>query len=267
MKTTRMFPCNVDSASVIGVAMLAVAFSVVLPSGADDAFASASSDSLISIDLRKNVCRAVSPVEISYSPKWSGIDDSGCYVVLQKVEYASSENAITNTLATFPAGEESSFTYVVNDGDERCVRFLHRTYFASGVVASEPMVRDVSFGFRSGTSEVFSADSRTNSLQVVVDAGVPADLTYDIKWIQDAVSATIDAIRTVVPRGHGSISVTTNTLLTEADGVGSLPLPKFAGGNWRLVCTLKDAQEKVVGEPMEAQFSCPMIYGSMFLIR
>lgn len=212
----------------------------------------ASADSCFSVDLRGGDCRAVSPSAIGYSPKWGGAKDPGAYVVLQKVMCAGTANAITNTLATFASEEESSFAYAVNDGDERCVRLLHRTYSASGVEIGEPLVRDVSFGYRSETSADFVADSRTNSLQSMVDVGDQVGLAYSTAWSTNAAGVSIMAVQF---SGQNGFPVATNSMFSAtADAEGTTAMRGVGRGWWRLLYLITDGSGNVLLEYLTDEF-------------
>ena len=217
---------------------------------ADDASVTAAADSVISVDLREDVCRAIGSAEVGYSPKWGGVTNAGAYVVLQKVV-----NSETNTVATFVADVESSYSYTPAAGDGSFVRFIHRVYSSDNVEIGEPLVRDVAFGYRSAEGAAFVADSRTNSLQLAVDSKTPVNLAYSTAWATNAASV---AIRAVQLSGKGGMVTGTNDMFSAAaDAEGDAILRGAGRGWWRLFCQIKDEQDGTLLEYLTDEFKMP----------
>ena len=61
---------------------------------------SVTAEAAISVNTCEGELRAVSPKDIEYSPSWSGVNDAGSYVVIEKVEHAGMFNAATSTVTT-----------------------------------------------------------------------------------------------------------------------------------------------------------------------
>lgn len=204
--------------------------------------ASVTAEAAISVNTCEGELRAVSPRDIEYSPSWSGVNDAGSYVVIEKVEHAGMFNAATSTVTTCAADAEGAFSYSIGDG-EPCVRFIHRVYDAGGTEIGTPLVRDVSFGVSSSPGEAAFVDSRTNSLQEAV-ASHDVNLTYSTAWATSAASVTISA---VMLSGKGGTPVSTNFFFSAvADAEGTTSMRSVGTGFWRLLYTAEDAS----GEPL-----------------
>ena len=209
--------------------------------------ATATADAVIAVDVRTDECRAVGQADIGYSPSWGGITNAGAYVVLQKVVAG-----VTNTVATFAADAEASYSYEPGSGDPRFVRMIHRVYASGGVEVGEPLVSDIAFGYRSAEGESFVADSRTNSLQEAVSSGNPLNLAYSTAW---ATNAAAVAIKAVMLSGQGGASVATNDVfaaVADAEGVAERRGP--GRGWWRLLCRLTDGSDGVLLEYLTDEF-------------
>jgi len=249
----------------------AVTLAVALASGVQvrGESVTAGAKSMIAVDLRADVCRAISPKLIRYSPAWCGVTNEGAYVVLEKVENAGTRHAVTTTVATFDSGE-GEYDFMLGAADDPCVRFIHRVFSSDGVELAEPLVRDVAFGVKSSAGVPFVADSRTNSLQLAVEAGGTVNLDYSTAWQEGAASLAISAVHTVKKKGWTVATVSTNLLFSvgaEADGVLPLAARRFYGGEWELLCEFADADGKQTGETLTAQCSMPYVYGLTITVR
>lgn len=247
---STMKPCKKTN---MLLCLTAIAASVTLPQSvaAGDSI-TARDESTIAVDLREDVCRAVSPGSIGYSPRWGGVTNSGAYVVIEKVVRADRYDAATNTLATLAADAEGVCPFVVGDGDEHCMRLIHRVYSAGGVEMGEALIRDVSFGVRSAAGAVFVADSRTNSLQLAARERKSVDLAYSTAWATNAAGVTISALRL---SGKGGVPVATNGIFaaaSSAEGVARLPLIDM--GWWRLLYNASDGEEGTLLEYLTGEF-------------
>lgn len=207
----------------------------------------ASAEDTITVDVRTGECRAVGQAVIGYSPSWGGVTNAGAYVVLQKVV-----GGVTNTVGTFAADAEASYSYTPGSGDSSFVKFIHRVYSSSGVEIGEPLVSDVAFGVRSEEGSSFMADSRTNSLQEAVAAGDPANLAYSTAWAANAAAVSVKAVRL---SGQGGAAVETNALFSAvADAEGETALRGVGRGWWRLICQLADGSGGVLLEYLTDEF-------------
>ena len=206
----------------------------------------------ISVDMRGGECHAVSPSAVGYSPKWSGVTNAGAYVVLEKVEHADTLTATTNTIATFAADAESEYAFTVGAGEERCMRLIHRVYSADGEEIGEPLVRDVSFGYRSASGAPFYFDSRTNSLQEAVDSGGRMKLAYSTAWATNGAAVSIQAVRI---SGEGGAPLATNAVFSAgAEVEGAAPMNGMTLGWWRLLFQVADSSDNVLLEYLTDEF-------------
>jgi hypothetical protein len=195
----------------------------------------------------------VAPKSVSYSSCWCGEKNIDNYVVIDTVLHGGMFNeeivaSVTNRTAGNAEYAEGSISIGVL-GEVRCVRLTHRVYDKDGVEIGEALVRDVAFGVASTPSTAAFADSRTNSLQVAVDAGGAFDLTYDTQWGTNVASLTIAAVKL-----EGD-SATTNTILdVNASAVGGKRLAGVGSGLWRYYCTLYGAEGEIIGTPLVAGY-------------
>lgn len=206
----------------------------------------------ISVEIRANECRTISPCAIGYSPVWGDVTNEGAYVVLEKVERAGMYDAMTNTLATFAADASGEYSYTVGNGDEQCVRLIHRVYSSGGVEIGTPLVRDVLFGTRSSPGAAFVADSRTNSLQLAATSGSPVNLSYSTAW---ATNAAAVAIKAVMLSGKDGSPVATNVMFSAvADTEGTTQMCGLSLGWWRLLCEVSDGSGDALIEYLTDEF-------------
>lgn len=221
-----------DKACLLALASAAMAASPFVSVRGESVVATAGST--IAVDMRGGICHMASPVSIEYSPKWCGVTNAGAYVVLERVVHAGEPYATTNTLATLAADAESSYSLAV--GDERCVRLVHRVYLAGGEETGKELARDIAFGYASAPGAVFSADSRTNSLQLAAKAHRPIAVVYSTAWATNAAAVAVDAVRL---SGKGGEPVATNSVFaTSADAAGTTALPVLKVGWWKLLYRL-----------------------------
>lgn len=236
------------------LAAVAVAAAIASTALADDPV-TAAAESTIAVDLREDMCRAVDSASIGYSPDWCGAAEPGAYVVLEKVMRAGMSDAVTNTLATLVADAEGAYLLAVGDGDEHCVRLLHRVYSAGGVEIGAPLVRDVAFGYRSAAGAAFVADSRTNSLQLAASERKPIALAYSTAWATNAAAVSISAVQL---SGRGGTPVATNSVFAAAaDAEGATTMRNSRKGWWRLLCQVEDGAGGTLLEYLTEDFKMP----------
>lgn len=208
---------------------------------------SALAETAIAVDVRTEVCRAVGSAAIGYSPKWGGVTNAGAYVVLQKVV-----GGVTNTVDTFAADAESSYSYTPGNGDSSFVKFIHRVYSSGGVEIGEPLVSDIAFGVRSNEGASFIADSRANSLQEAVASGNPVNLAYSTAWAANAAAVSIKAVQL---SGQGGVPVATNAMFSAAaDAEGETAMRGVGHGWWRLLCLVTDGSGDALLEYITGEF-------------
>lgn len=214
--------------------------------------ATATADATFAADTRSGTIRAISPCAVEYSPSWGGVTNEGAYVVIERVVHADMPNVATSVVATCEADAEGGCAYAVADGDERCVRLIHRVYSGGGTEIGEPLVRDVSFGYRSAQGTAFAADSRTNSLQEAVNAGADVNLAYSTDWAAGAAAVSIKAVKL---SGKGGAPTATNAMFAAAaDAEGATPMRGIGGGWWRILYQATDSSGDVLLEYLTAEF-------------
>ncbi len=215
--------------------------------------ASCTASESIAVDSRMGGLSTVAPKSVSYSSCWCGEKNIDNYVVIDTVLHGGMFNeeivaSVTNRTAGNAEYAEGSISIGV-PGEVRCVRLTHRVYDKDGVEIGEALIRDVAFGVASTPSTAAFADSRTNSLQVAVDAGGAFDLTYDTQWGTNVASLTIAAVKL------DGDSATTNTILdVNAYAVGVKRLAGVGSGLWRYYCTLYGAAGEIIGTPLVAGY-------------
>ena len=233
--------------------LFAAAISAIAAAHAVDAV-TAEAETVVPVDLRQNVCRAVSPRNVAYAPAYCDVTNSGAYVVLQKVEHDGMNNAATNEVARLAADAEGEYSFSLGDGDEPCVRLVHRVYSTSGTELGEPLVRDVAFGLKSSEGDAVLLDSRTNSLQEAVVAG-RVGLTYDTAWATNAAAVSLSAVRL---SGQDGVETATNSFFTAAaESSGTTPMIRGASGWWRLLCRITGDSGDTLTEYLTGEFKVP----------
>jgi len=205
------------------------------------------SASPIAVDMRTDECQVVGQTSIGYSPLWGGITNAGAFVVLQKVVAG-----VTNTVVTFAADEADSYSYELGSNDPCFVRMIHRVYSSDGIEIGEPLVSDIAFGYRSAAGTPFIADSRTNSLQEVVNSGDILNLTYSTSWAMNAKEVSIKAVQ--LSRSGGDAVATNDVFVTAADAEGVVARNIPGSGWWRLLCQLSDSSDDVLVEYYTDEF-------------
>ena len=245
--------------SFLGARAMAVV--VYLPSFGSSV--TASDDSTIAVDMRSGSCRMLSPGKITYAPGYCGVTNEGAYVVIEKVEHADRQDAVTNTLAILAADAEGEFSLSVADGEERNIRLIHRVYSAEGDEIGVPLVRDVAFGYKSVAGSTFAADTCATTLQALASARNPIKLAYSTRWATNASEIAISAIKL---SGKDGTEIATNAVFSaEADAEG-VTRPFGAGGGWyRLLCRIADGSGTTLVEYLTAEFEMP--YSFVLSIR
>ena len=236
---------------LVARAVAAAALSACAAAADSGSGVSAWSGSAIAVDVRTGICRAVGPASLGYSPSWGGITNAGAYVVLQKVVGGE-----TNTVSTFSADAESSYSYAPSANDVNFVRFIHRVYSSDGEEIGEPLVRDVAFGYRSAEGADAFADCRTNSLQLAIDGKTPVSLSYSTAWGTNAASVAISAVK-LSGMGGSATGETNDVFSAAADAEGETPLRGAGRGWWRLLCQVKGESGDTLIEYLTGEFKMP----------
>ena len=196
--------------------------------------------------------QALSPCYIAYSPSWAAMTNlPGAYVVLCKTEMTGRSGESKTTLLTGSYGVEGVYTLSVEDCGERCVRLTHEVKTSGGAVVSA-LTNDIAFAYQSEGAPTFIANSRTNSLQEVVDAGAPVNLTYSTAWATNAAAVSIKAVQL---SGSGGVPVATNEMFSAvADAEGATSMRGPGRGWWQLLCQITDGSGDTLLEYLTDEF-------------
>ena len=256
--------CKEQAAGERKVALLlfaaAIALSALTFAAHADESASATAELAISVNTCEGELHTVSPKDVEYSPSWCGEMEQGAYVVIEKVEHAGMYNAVTSTVTTCAADAEGAFSYSTGNG-EPCVRFIHRVYSSEGQEIGTPLARDVSFGVSSSPSAAVFADSRTNSLQEAVTAGMVDNLTYSTTW---ATNAALVAIKSIHLSDHGGVPISTNGMFSAiAPAEGETNMCTIGRGWARLLCQISGGSGDVLLEYLTDEFK---MKGGLFIM-
>lgn len=208
---------------------------------------------LFAVDSRPGDRRSVASVSVGYAPSWSAGSLAGANVVLERVDHAGMNSAVTTTVATCAADAEGVHVIAAETGKTAAFRLIHRTEL-NGSPVGEPLVSDVAIGVASQPGEEFAVDSRVGSLQLIASDHGTASLVYDTSWTNNAA--------------HLSIAVTdgavTNELLSvDADATGTYEYPMADVGVRRLLLTFFDADSETIDTLVSEPFK---VSGGMLLI-
>lgn len=193
---------------------------------------------------------AVAPTVLRCSPDWctGGTNVSGATYSLLAVTAPDTPQAATSSVPVSVASVEGDVTY----GGSGYVRFIMNASVA-GEPIGDTLVSDVSFGVSGIAAAEISADSRTNSLQEVLDADGSANLSYSALWAPNAAGVTIGEVKL---SGRGGVATVTNTIFTTAgvDAEGWAPLKRGSKGWRRLLYQIKDGSDDVLLEYLTDEF-------------
>ena len=195
---------------------------------------------------------AVAPKMLRCSPVWctGGTNVSGATYTLLAVTAPDTPQAATSSVPVSVASAEGDVTY--GGSGYGCVRFIMNASVA-GEPIGDTLVSDVSFGISAIAATEISADSRTNSLQEVLDADGSANLSYSALWAPNAAGVTIGEVKL---SGRGGVATVTNTIFTTAgvDAEGWAPLKRGSKGWRRLLYQIKDGSDDVLLEYLTDEF-------------
>ena len=206
---------------------------------------------------------------VNYAPEWSlGHTNAVARVVISKVEHPDTFMAVTNVVATGEPGAGGTVNILPESSGLASYRLIHRVEIG-GEPVGETLVSDVAIGVESSLSATTFADSRTNSLQCVADAGKVAPLTYSTEWVTNGTPAQVVLTKVCDRYRRGALqsSVTTELFRASApaDGVFSfLPNPEM-GGTFSLHCAFLDFS----GNPLyvgEATYRFKEKWGCLMLV-
>lgn len=217
--------------------------------------ASAGTAAPICVDARDlTICRrAVSPADLTYSPFWlSGKNGSARASRIDLVTDPDTPNATTNTLVTGDTGTEGAYTWMPSSAAQPFCRLLHWT-LDGGAPTGTPLVCDIVIGKPSPAGVAFTVDTRSNSLQEVVDRDGIASLSYSPLWAFSGTSVRIERVRRLESAGP---QTTNEVAQTDANVEGSCPLATalLPSGFFTLRHVTLNASAQQVGEALTAEF-------------
>jgi hypothetical protein len=204
------------------------------------------------------------PEALTYSPYWFSDSEGAIRAVrIEVVTDPDTDNAATNTLVTTENGLESVYDWTPEPAVQPFCRLLHWT-LDGGAPTGTPLVCDAVIGIRSIVAAALSADTRTNSLQEVVDANGTAELTYSPLWGSGS-SIRIERVR----QRTDPPLVATNSLIQSVAGVESVhPLAtgSLPSGHYILRHITLDASTQPVGDVLTAEFDIQRPAGTLLRI-
>lgn len=213
--------------------------------------------------------RSADSFAVNYAPEWSlGYTNAEAQVVISKVEHVGTANAVTNVVATCEPGVGGTVNVLPGSGGLALYRLIHRVE-VGGEPVGETLVCDVAIGAESPLSAAAFADSRTNSLQCVAEAGGVAPLAYSTEWVTNGTPAQVVLTKVCDRYRRGVLQSSDTTELfrasAPADGVVSFfPGPEM-GGTFSLRCTFLDSS----GNPLdvgEADYRFKERWGSLLIV-
>ncbi len=239
---------------------------VLIASAKASAKASATADP-ISVDARIALfSRVVSSADLSYSPDWqSEAAGSGRSTRIDVVTDPDTASATTNTLVTGIAGVESEYAWAPNAASAPYCRLLHWT-LDGGVPTGAPLACDVVIAKVSLPGTAFDVDTRTNSLQKVVDANGIAALTCSPIWTFDGNSVLLQQL----VKREGSDSIATNLLFqsgSPAELEYALQICSVPTGHCILQHLTLNASSQVIGDILMAEFIIDRPTGIIMVLR
>ena len=208
-------------------------------------------------------------IDVGYEPSWSlGSDNAAAQVVISKVVHPDTTLAATSVVRRCEAGASGTFQ-IASEGLET-FRLLHAVE-VNGTPKGETLACDIAFGVQSPDSAAWVADSRTNSLQCVADAGEVAPLVYSTDWVTNGAPATVVLTKTCdrYRRDVLQESVTTELcrVSAPADGVFDFLPKKEQGGTFTLRCSFLDASGNPLPDELTAFYRFKEQWGMALFIR
>ena len=213
--------------------------------------------------------KSVAAIDVDYSPSWSlGADDPAAQVVIKKVVHPGTTVAATSVVRRCEVG--ASGTFQIASGGLETFRLLHAVE-VSGLPKGETLACDIAFGVQSPDSVAWVADSRTNSLQCVADAGEVAPLAYSTDWVTNGTPATVVLTKTCGRYRRGVLQESETTELCRlpapADGVFDFLPKKEQGGAFTLRCSFLDASGNPLSDELTAFYRFKEQWGMALFLR
>ncbi len=213
--------------------------------------------------------KSAAAIDVNYEPSWS-IEDGGAAarVVIRKVMHPDTCFATTNVVRQCEQGQGGSFQ--LEPTSPECFRLLHSVE-VNGTPTGQTLACDVAFGGLSPDSGAWVADSRTNSLQCVAEAGERSPLVYSTGWVTNGTPATVVLTKTCDRYCQDVLQKSVTSELyrasAPADGVFDFLPEKKQGGTFTLRCSFLDAGGNLLSDELAATYRFKELWSFMMFIR
>ena len=180
------------------------------------------------------------------------------YVVVSKVVDADTDYAVTSVVSRCAAGAEGDLAIAPQGAESRRFRLLHAAYAADGTALGDTLAADVVVAYP-GTASLDQTvvDTRTNSFQLVAEAGGSAPLAYATEWMTNGTAARVE-ITQVLDRYSKGILVTSATgmlMSAAAPAAGDFAHRIVTGGGTvTLRCSFFDLGGNLLDEPLSSTY-------------
>ena len=224
-------------------------------------------DDTIVVDASVDLHGAVGSATLRCNPDWctGGTNVSGAVAVLKVVSDPGSAQATTSAVPLSVSAGEFDVPY----SGAGYLRFILSAEKEGSAIGSL-VLGDVSFGIKSAFTASAAYDGRTNALQEIANAGAATTLRYDLKWGENATTATFSRICVRHAKNGNLIDVTTNRLNSvDSPAVGEVPhsMRNLPWGEYRLLLQEYAADGSLAMEHLSPEYVIPHVYGTYMIIR
>ena len=221
----------------------------------------------IAVDASEGLHVAVGTATLRCNPDWctGGTNVSGAVAVLKVVSDPGSAQATTSAVPLSVSTGEFDVSY----SGAGYLRFILSAE-KEGAAIGSLVLGDVSFGIKSAFTASAAYDGRTNALQEIANAGAATALRYDLKWGDNATTATYSRICVRHAKNGDLIDVTTNRLgLADSPVVGELPhsMQNLPWGEYRLLLQEYAGDGSLAMEHLSPEYVIPHVFGTYMIIR
>ena len=221
----------------------------------------------IAVDAADGLHVAVGTATLRCNPDWctGGTNVSGAAAVLKVVSDPGSAQATTSAVPLSVSTGEFDVPY----SGAGYMRFILSAE-KEGAALGSLVLGDVSFGIKSAFTASAAYDGRTSALQEIANAGAATALRYDLKWGENATTATFSRICVRHAKNGDLIDVTTNRLgLADSPVVGELPhsMQNLPWGEYRLLIQEFACDGSLAMEHLSPEYVIPHVFGTYMIIR
>ena len=221
----------------------------------------------IAVDAAEGLHVAVGSATLRCSPDWctGGTNVAGAVAVLKAVSDPGTAQAATSAVPLSVSTGEFDVPYSGNG----YLRFILSAEKDGAAIGSK-VLGDVSFGIKSAFTASAAYDGRTNALQEIASAWGATTLRYDLKWGENATTATFSRICVRHAKNGNLIDVTTNRLNSvDSPAVGEVPhsMWRLPWGEYRLLLQEYAADGSLAMEHLSPEYVIPHVYGTYMIIR